>query len=997
MTSRIHVIAYPKGAMVSDEKGTLLGFAPNVFHVEPGQHSITVWKSGRVPITRSMALVDNQDYYIDAYLWKPTAQYPSYNADALHPNGIPISAMQFVSEAEGRGLCQAQADLHQEFKDKYRPTWEEAPQLDADGKLYYIQKAGWNMCPNTYGVFYDNYGVGNNSDFCDLNLLSSGNYMYVKLNGQPLFNPTPITIKVPEGNYRVDFYRSGCETETILGVMCYKNTSKYLEASAVCGELPPEEPPEEPTLPWMDLIVSPAATIFIDGEEKAQNVETYSIQLEPGEHRVTAVWPDGYSRQLYADVADSEVHTRVEILREEEPPTEEPTEFDVLLQKYADGGTMVFEEMQILMNGLLDFASVDVGSGIEYDENTGEWVEGRPLKIIFPVGGVTNIAKAGVSKLPASTVIRMLQTGGEAQLAKVETQSLAKVLSYYAQKEPAKVAAVLDKNPEVLFKIWQRFTPQQAQMVYASLFRTQAGRSVEQRLGSMLVSRGLYDPMKSGWKTLYNKFTEPKTAIGVLAGVLGSLVFLTFIGEEAVQTRMLGLSTSVFNKDWETVKELAPQVRGDINAIKNSPPLALFLAIPYISDPFNAFFNGALAQVDEHEALADEKLAEEEEPGANEARVRFVIDPSNVTIEWADFTWTGTTPIEFVVPEGEILWSVSAPNYETETGSVFTTLGEVKTINVTLTEIPPQESSLTISIVDSVSKEPLKANLFVNNVAQPYLLSVYSIKGIDGSVELRATREGYYEKVKTVNVQPGSTVSKTIELIKKEDEEPPVTDGTLVVLSSPNGYVNIAGQPEQITPATFKLRPGSYDVAVSLAGYVSVTRTAYIRTGEETTLSVTLTKETEPEPPPVSEDKAIVSVTSIPSGARIYVDGIVLNYPTPQRLELEGGEHEIKLTKEGYEDYVVRETYEANRSYARVWTLSHIEPTEPPGETPPTEEVKWRVDCSSSPSGAKILVDGSFTGKYTPDYIILLPGAYVIGFDKYGYFPAYVPIDLPEG
>ena len=63
--------------------------------------------------------------------------------------------------------------------------------------------------------------------------------------------------------------------------------------------------------------------------------------------------------------------------------------------------------------------------------------------------------------------------------------------------------------------------------------------------------------------------------------------------------------------------------------------------------------------------------------------------------------------------------------------------------------------------------------------------------------------------------------------------------------------------------------------------------------------------------------------------------------------------------------------------------------------TAATEVRNWKWSVSGSPAGAKILINGSVTGNFLPDFIILEDGIYTIEAQKSGVLPASVQITLP--
>ena len=110
---------------------------------------------------------------------------------------------------------------------------------------------------------------------------------------------------------------------------------------------------------------------------------------------------------------------------------------------------------------------------------------------------------------------------------------------------------------------------------------------------------------------------------------------------------------------------------------------------------------------------------------------------------------------------------------------------------------------------------------------------------------------------------------------------------------------------------------------------------------------------------------------------------------TPTKIQLEQGTYDVTLKAEGYFDETIRIWINPSETTTRAVTLTAE------SEPPPTELVA-RVSVNSSPTGAKILVNGVWTDKYTPDSDLLKAGQYEIGLTKSGYEPWYAPLNLVE-
>ena len=180
----------------------------------------------------------------------------------------------------------------------------------------------------------------------------------------------------------------------------------------------------------------------------------------------------------------------------------------------------------------------------------------------------------------------------------------------------------------------------------------------------------------------------------------------------------------------------------------------------------------------------------------------------------------------------------------------------------------------------------------------------------------------------------------------------PVTQfGSVAVSSYPTGAVAyLDGQTWQYTPCTFSNIPANTNhiVSVSKAGYQSYTSTVYVPAGSTTQVSIDLV--------PSPSGTGSLSVTTVPSGADIYIDGRYWS-PSPAVIpNLAPGGHTVRLQKVGYDEYVHSVTIYASQQTPLSVTFS---------KSPPNV---GSIEIYSSPSGAAIYLDGSYMGTtYTSD------------------------------
>jgi len=154
--------------------------------------------------------------------------------------------------------------------------------------------------------------------------------------------------------------------------------------------------------------------------------------------------------------------------------------------------------------------------------------------------------------------------------------------------------------------------------------------------------------------------------------------------------------------------------------------------------------------------------------------------------------------------------------------------------------------------------------------------------------------------------------------------------------------------------------------------------TGIVKEAEITDVSIVLT-----EKPPVIE-KATLNLTSEPTNAKIYIDGEYKFVQTPYQTKLDAGAYTIRMELQGY----IPKEESVTLASAEIKDVNFVLEEEVP--TPPVPTGNWKVSVSSSPQGAKIIINGYIATRegnvlYTPDYVILKPGTYDFTVYKPGY------------
>lgn len=179
--------------------------------------------------------------------------------------------------------------------------------------------------------------------------------------------------------------------------------------------------------------------------------------------------------------------------------------------------------------------------------------------------------------------------------------------------------------------------------------------------------------------------------------------------------------------------------------------------------------------------------------------------------------------------------------------------------------------------------------------------------------------------------------------VTTRDERPPTKPRTLLQVAStpPGAEVSVDGQPRGQAPFDVELEPGRHSVKASMAGHEEWTGEVRLEEARPYRLQIDLKQR---------RALAFVSVESEPSGAAVLVNGQPEGQ-TPLGLELPLGQHAIRVSLAGHEDWQAPLTLAEEREYPVRVTLR-------PLPQPKTATLK----VVTLPPGATVSVNGEPRG-----------------------------------
>lgn len=187
------------------------------------------------------------------------------------------------------------------------------------------------------------------------------------------------------------------------------------------------------------------------------------------------------------------------------------------------------------------------------------------------------------------------------------------------------------------------------------------------------------------------------------------------------------------------------------------------------------------------------------------------------------------------------------------------------------------------------------------------LVALQSVTGVAVSVSEK-DREfipvGMTTAVVKDNQEPQSTQQATLPPAPSAAGVP----GTIAVTSLPDGAdLYVDGSFVGNCPATLKLPAGKHSIRVSTSGRKDWSRDITVQEGSEVKLSANLegsttAADTKSAGPESSQETGTVSVTSDPSGADVYADGVLVG-TTPGTFKLTTGQHYIRVFLRDYKNW----------------------------------------------------------------------------------------------
>jgi len=346
--------------------------------------------------------------------------------------------------------------------------------------------------------------------------------------------------------------------------------------------------------------------------------------------------------------------------------------------------------------------------------------------------------------------------------------------------------------------------------------------------------------------------------------------------------------------------------------------------------------------------------------------------PSGANV-YLDNTYKGITPLTITdVSQGYHSIEYRLDGYKNCFKSVQVTAGETSDAYCDLQPIPPATGSI------SVSSSPSGASIYLDGAYEGRTPEIIrSVSPGDHTIKLE--RDGYYDWSTTVGVTAGATsyVSAPLSPI------PYPTVGFISVTSSPSGaYIYLDGSYKGTTPKTLSgVSSGAHTIELERSGYNDWKTTVRVTAGGTSYVSASLG----PIPSPTT---GFISVSSSPSGANIYLNGVYQGTTPHTIVAAAPGHYTVSLDLPGYQHYETGVDVSAGGTSSVSASLVH---------SPTPSPTSGTISVSSSPSGAYIYLDNTYKGIAPLTITDVSPGTHAIKATLTGYEDWSTNVEVTSG
>ncbi|MDD3159588.1 MAG: PEGA domain-containing protein [Candidatus ainarchaeum sp.] len=361
--------------------------------------------------------------------------------------------------------------------------------------------------------------------------------------------------------------------------------------------------------------------------------------------------------------------------------------------------------------------------------------------------------------------------------------------------------------------------------------------------------------------------------------------------------------------------------------------------------------------------------------GGSCGEISFGSSPGGATVylngvEYGKTSTGSTAPLTVEMNTGQYDIRATLSGYDDYTGSVTIVQGTNSPFEFTM-----NQTSTKASI--NVASDPIDADVYVDGAYKGKTTASTGPVKVDNldpyvSHSLSVSKSGYQNYSTSFTLSPGEDRGFNINLNST------AKFGKYYITSNPSGAaIAIDGSSTGlITPATLSnISVGTHTISLYKDDYSSYRTSETVYENQTTTINATLS---------YLESYGSINIASNPNNSDVYIDGRMYG-ETPLKISnLYTGQHDIRISHVGYEDYVNKITIQKNYTTPLNVVLNQ-------------STTKGDILLNCNQKGASVYVGETYKGitsEYGLDITQLTAGDYSVRVSKSGFEDYYATVSV---
>ena len=465
-----------------------------------------------------------------------------------------------------------------------------------------------------------------------------------------------------------------------------------------------------------------------------------------------------------------------------------------------------------------------------------------------------------------------------------------------ALEEPAPVRKTIEelaafalKNPKKFVEYGRQMGQQKFFQVMEKLKTAAGGREA----GAMIVREVAANTWLARWGPWLLKLPRPLFHLAMF--IAGASMAALFLIKEIPECPGFGTWAAIEAGNWPVAQVSNDRYKHWIDTIAATPLWAAIVRLPVVGPICQAVTSAQIDQQTTFDQVISSHLPET-------GTVEILVSPSNVRVVINGVPHQVRDSWRYELAPGHYRIAADKEGYISQVREIDLLPGETHApVVFDLRQGEPAEGQIRIDCTPAAEIWIAGTDTGRQTPAE--------MSFVPGTVDIELRCNGYRTERRTLYISSGRNDPVSVTLLQETTPRQETHAYVSIYVIPLGAYVFVDGVISPYpSPTHLDLLPGTYTITVRKSGYVETRETITVSAGETKRLEFIM-EEVSPEAPPAGvplpgEDVWNVTIETMPSGGRTFINGSMWTYPAPTVIPLLAGTYEFRFTLKGYKEII---------------------------------------------------------------------------------------------